>query len=341
MAWQKKVLALTAVAALGTGLWYGLGFWEASRAVKPSIAWGTVDAREADLAFETSGRIKALFKEEGEAVKVGERLGELDTRLLEIEYAAAKAELDGKEADLRLAMDGYRDEEIAAAKASLAAIESELALARRTEARLSKLRKADAASVQAYDDAKSNREMLEGNRDKAAADYLRLSSGLRSDEVKKAQAARDAAEAALAMLDYQIKTASIITSPATGVIRSRLAEVGDMAASSKVVYQIAVMDPKWVRAFVSETQLGFVKEGGHALVYTDTTAPVEATVGYISPEAEFTPKNVATNELRTMLVYEVRLNVKDPTNTLRLGQPVTVDFAPHREKAELLKNDRP
>lgn len=336
MAWQTKVLALAAAAAIAGGAWYGFECWEASRAEKPSIAWGSVDAREADVAFEASGRIASLLKEEGEAVKAGEKLGELDTRLLKIQFAAAKADLDEKEAELRLARDGYRDEEIAAAKASLAAIESELALARRTEARLAKLRRADAASVQAYDDAKSNREMLEGSRDKAAADYQRLAAGLRPDEVKKALAARDAAKAALDMIAYQIQTASIISSPATGVIRSRLAKEGDMANSSKVVYQIAVMDPKWVRAFVGETQLGFVKEGARAVVSSDTTAPLEATVGYISPEAEFTPKNVATTELRTLLVYEVRLNVKDPENTLRLGQPVTVDFAPDATKSSLL-----
>ena len=83
-----------------------------------------------------------------------------------------------------------------------------------------------------------------------------------------------------------------------------------------------------VRAYVSETQLKYVQEGAEALVTTDTTEPLKARVGHISSEAEFTPKTVATQDLRTVLVYEVRLNVEDPGNRLRLGQPVTVDFAP-------------
>ena len=96
---------------------------------------------------------------------------------------------------------------------------------------------------------------------------------------------------------------------------------------SRTIYQIAVTAPKWVRAFVTEKQLGFVREGASAMVLTDTTEPVPATVGYISSTAEFTPKTVQTQDLRTVLVYEVRLNVRDPDNRLRLGQPVTVDFS--------------
>ena len=125
--------------------------------------------------------------------------------------------------------------------------------------------------------------------------------------------------------------ASRIESPVDGVIRSRLLEPGDMASASKRVYEIAVTSPKWVRAYVTEMQLGFIKEGAPARITTDTTPAYEATVGYISPEAEFTPKTVQTQDLRTLLVYEVRLTLSDPENKLRLGQPVTVDFAPHAE----------
>ena len=264
-------------------------------------------------------------------MKKGEPLGELDVRLLKIERKRARAALEGREADLRLAEEGYRKEEVAAAKASLLAAESDLALARITETRVERLYRAQSASKQDYDDARWRRRTLERTRDAAKADYERLAAGLRPDEVVLARSARDAAKAELAALDYQIDHASRIVSPVEGVIRSRIAEVGDMASASRTVYRIAVMDPKWVRAYVSETQLGWVREGARATFFTDTTPPLEATVGYVSPEAEFTPKNVATNELRTMLVYEVRLNVKDPENRILLGQPVTVDFAPERE----------
>ena len=326
----RKFILAVAVAAV-VGMAWGLNAWQKAEEEKPSVAWGSVDAREVALAFEAQGRIAALGREEGEAVKKGEPLGELDVRLLKIERKRARAALEGREADLRLAEEGYRKEEVAAAKASLLASESDLALARITETRVERLYRAQSASKQDYDDARWRRRTLERTRDAAKADYERLAAGLRPDEVVLARSARDAAKAELAALDYQIDHASRIVSPVEGVIRSRIAEVGDMASASRTVYRIAVMDPKWVRVYVSETQLGWVREGARATFFTDTTPPLEATVGYVSPEAEFTPKNVATNELRTMLVYEVRLNVKDPENRIRLGQPVTVDFAPERK----------
>ena len=99
-----------------------------------------------------------------------------------------------------------------------------------------------------------------------------------------------------------------------------------MASPARTVYQLSIVSPKWIRVYVTERQLGIMKEGSRALVATDTTPPQEARVSWISSTAEFTPKTVQTAELRTALVYEVRLEAADPENRLRLGQPVTVDF---------------
>ncbi|WP_443744351.1 efflux RND transporter periplasmic adaptor subunit, partial [Sutterella sp.] len=141
-------------------------------------------------------------------------------------------------------------------------------------------------------------------------------------------AAAAAAEAAVAALGHQIGTASTLTAPVSGIVRTRLAEPGDMAGPSRTVYQLSIVSPKWVRAWVTERQLGLVKEGAPARISTDTTEPLTARVSWISSTAEFTPKTVQTAELRAALVYEVRLELADPENRLRLGQPVTVDFLP-------------
>ena len=228
-------------------------------------------------------------------------------------------------------MKRYRTEEIDAARAQAEAAESSAKLAQTTLARTQKLYRAHVASDQALDEARSNADNLTKVFAAAQADLARLTAGLRPEEIRAKKAARDAGEAALKALDYQIDVASRIESPVDGVIRSRLLEPGDMASASKRVYEIAVTSPKWVRAYVTETQLGFIKEGAPARITTDTTPAYEATVGYISPEAEFTPKTVQTQDLRTLLVYEVRLTLSDPENKLRLGQLVTVDFAPHAE----------
>ena len=328
MAKGRKAAALVAAAAVLAGACWGLVEWQKSREAKPSVAWGSVDAREVSLAFEGSGRIAELLKEEGQSVRAGDVIGRLDTRSLQIERRRAEAQLEGLDAQWRLAQEGFRQEEIRAAKAELDAVESNLALARKTEARQLKLWEANATTAQNVDNARWSRIALEKQAASARAVHELKAAGLRPDEVRQAKANLEAGRAALDALVYQIETAAVITSPVNGVVRTRMAEPGDMAAAARTVYQISIMDPKWVRAYVSETQLKFVREGAEALVTTDTTEPLKARVGHISSEAEFTPKTVATQDLRTMLVYEVRLNVEDPENRLRLGQPVTVDFAP-------------
>lgn len=291
-------------------------------------AWGHVDTREVALAFEASGRIAKLIPEEGERVNAGDVLGRLDTELLEIQSNLAEAKLRAAEADLALAREGYRVEDITEAERRTEALTTKAELARRTAKRLEGLAQVDAASVQALDDARFSAQAADQELAAAKAQLSRLHAGLRPQEVAKAEAAASAAKEELRTIRYQIERASVLTAPISGVVRSRLAEPGDMASAARTVYTLSVTDPKWVRAYVTEAQLGLVREGAEAQVLTDTTAPVAATVAHISSTAEFTPKTVQTEELRTALVYEVKLLVADPENRLRLGQPVTVEFAP-------------
>jgi HlyD family secretion protein len=101
-----------------------------------------------------------------------------------------------------------------------------------------------------------------------------------------------------------------------------------MASPQKPVFSLAITDPKWVRAYVSEPDLGKLHPGAAASVAVDSFPDrrFEGWVGFISPVAEFTPKAVQTAELRTSLVYEVRVFVKDPSDELRLGMPATVSL---------------
>lgn len=334
-----KAAALAAViAALGFAAW---SLREESAQASSNKAWGNVDARQVSLAFEASGRIAELGPEEGEPVKAGEVLGRLDTTALKIQREQARAQLRGFEAQASMAAEGYRKEDIEAAEKNAASIAAQLQSARRTYERQKALAAANATSRQTLDDARYAAESLEKQLAASEAQLTAYRAGLRPQEVASARAQADAAKAQVAALDYQIETAAVLTAPSSGVVRSRLAEPGDMAGPSRTVYQIALTDPKWVRCFVVETQLGLVKEGAHATVYSDTSAPIDATVGYVSSTAEFTPKTVQTEDLRTVLVYEVRLNVPDPGNALRLGQPVTVEFDAPAGSASTAASARP
>jgi len=109
-------------------------------------------------------------------------------------------------------------------------------------------------------------------------------------------------------------------------VRARLLEPGDLASPQRPVFTLAITQPKWVRAFVPEPRLSQIRPGMAASVSTDSDPehPLAGRIGFISSVAEFTPKTVQTEELRTSLVYEVRVEVDDPANALRLGMPATV-----------------
>lgn len=147
-----------------------------------------------------------------------------------------------------------------------------------------------------------------------------------------AHAASDAADARLRAAEASLAVArqaladTELYAPDTGVIQQRILEPGDMASPQRPVYTLALTEPLWVRAYVQGTDLGKLKPGMAAEVSTDSYPGkrYRAWIGYISPSAEFTPKSVETSEVRSSLVYQVRVFVCNPQNELRLGMPATV-----------------
>ncbi len=166
-----------------------------------------------------------------------------------------------------------------------------------------------------------------GGRAVAKQDYDNAKAALDS-----AHAHQDSDQAQLDLLKQELKDAQLIA-PTNATVRSRLMEPGDMASPARPIFTLAITDPKWVRVYVSEPDLGKVHPGMRAGIGIDSfpNRRFAGWVGYISSVAEFTPKNIETEELRTSLVYEVRVFVQDPDDDLRLGMPATVHIplAPH------------
>ena len=151
-------------------------------------------------------------------------------------------------------------------------------------------------------------------------------AGPRKEDVAQGEAQLRADQAQLALLQQQFKDADLLA-PLDAVVRSRIVEPGEISSPQKSAFTLAIIDPKWVRAYVAETDLGSVREGmqaGGDGRCIPRTAGFAGWVGFISPVAEFTPKSVETTELRSSLVYEIRVFVQDPDDELRLGMPATV-----------------
>jgi HlyD family secretion protein len=295
------------------------------------VLHGNVDIRQVALAFDGSGRVAALNAEEGDMVKAGAVIGVLDTQTLALQAEQAQAQIEVQQQNLARLRSGSRPQEIAQARSALAAAQAEAARADKDLARLQGIAdntQGRGVSAQELDRARAAAQVA---RAQAAqqGDALRLAEiGPRREDIAAAEAQQKAAQAQLALLRHQIAQGEL-KAPADAVVRSRLLEPGDMATPQKPVFALALTAPKWVRVYVGEPDLGRLRPGMAAQVTTDSAPdkPIAGKVGYIASVAEFTPKSVQTEELRTSLVYEVRVIVDDAHDALRLGQPATVRFA--------------
>jgi HlyD family secretion protein len=286
---------------------------------------GNVDVREARLAFEVSGRIRALDVREGERVAAGQRLAVLDDGRYRDAVDLAEARLGASREKLRQLEAGSRPEEIDRARAEVEAARAQAQNALVRYRRLRDMAQRQLVSPQDVDDARTAHEAAQADLNAARKSLALVLAGPREEEVAAARQEVKAAEAQVQAAKRDLRDTEL-TAPAVGIIRTRVLESGDMASPQQPVFTLALTDPVWARVYLPETALGQVAPGTHATVTTDGDPGREyrAWVGYISPTAEFTPKSVETEEVRPDLVYQARVMVCDPGDGLRLGMPVTV-----------------
>lgn len=327
---NKKLVGITIVAAAAVAAvaWY----W--SRPVpndRELVLYGNVDLRQVALAFPASERVARVLAEEGQKVQAGQVLAELDTRGLRLRLSEAEAQASAQQQVLARLKAGTRPEEVAQARARTAAAQAESDLARQQLERVLAVQQDSngrAISQQDVDAARARARSAQAALEQARQGQELALHGPRREDIAQAQAQLDAANAAIALLQYQLGEASL-KAPVDAVVRARLMEAGDMASPQRPVYTLALADPKWVRTYVREADLGRIRPGAAASISIDSQPgkALAGKVGYISSVAEFTPKTVQTEDLRTALVYEVRVLADDKADVLRMGMPATVRIA--------------
>lgn len=253
----------------------GLLFWFLKNPFPSGVLklYGHVDIRQVQVAFYNQGRIQKMYVQEGDRVREGQLLAELNPSRFQDAVTKFQQQVAAQEATVKNAELIYE--------------------------RYRVLVKRNAVTQQDLDNATAN--------------------------LRVARHTLQAEKAALALALRELVDSKLYA-PQNGIIQTRILEKGDMVTPQSPVFTLAISNPVWVRAYLPEVNLGQVQLGMKAWILSDSFPDrrFPAWVGYISPTSEFTPKNVETTELRTQLVYQVRIYACNPKDELRLGMPVTV-----------------
>ncbi|MDK3018897.1 secretion protein HlyD [Pseudodonghicola flavimaris] len=286
--------------------------------------YGNVDVRTVDLGFRVGGRILDIPVEEGDSVAPGDVLARLDPVPLQQALTAAEAQVAAAGAARDKAVAGNRPQEIAQARATVAQREASLTQAQLSYDRARKLIASNTISQSDLDAAEAAYREAQALL-QAAREALSLSeAGSRAEDIAAAEAGLAAAHAAREQAQTALEDATLRAAQA-GTVMTRAREPGAIVAAGSTVFTLAIDRPLRVRAYVSEPDLGQVVPGRDVTLTTDSSDRIyHGTIGFVSPVAEFTPKSVQTPNLRTDLVFRLRITVSDPDSALRQGQPVTV-----------------
>lgn len=320
----RVFIAVLILAGMGSGVWW----WQINQnsQTKEAITLhGNVDIREVQLAFNGKDRITEMLVEEGDQVSKGQLLARLDTHRIRQAVEAAEARVAAQAAVVARMMAGTRSEDIRKARSDMEAAKVEFQDLEKTARRIEVLATKELVTNQEKDDARAHADAARARLQATSETFKLAIAGPRKEDLASAKATLDAYKAEMARARRELIDASLYA-PSDGVIEARLLELGDMASPERPVFTLALNDPIWIRAYISEPDLGKIHLGMKASVQADSFPEkfYEGWIGFISPKAEFTPKSVETREVRTSLVYQVRVFACNSQDELRLGMPATV-----------------
>ena len=318
------ILVVAAAFAVGAVYFYYQHRYDSSSAATSLTYHGNVELRRVNLSFRVGGRISEILAEEGDSLTRGAVFARLDREPFDADVSVAQGARDQAAAAYEKAKNGPRPQELAEARAQVEECKATLRLAESEFSRNQELIGKNAVSQSGYDASLSQRDAAQARLSRAEANLALLEEGTRSEELEASRAALAQAEASLEKAKIAASDVELVA-PNDGILLTRVAEVGAMTSAGQTVATLSLRDVVWVYIFVEEPDLGKVAPGTDVEIRTDSSDFVyRGHVGYVSPEAEFTPKTVETPNLRTNLVYRARIVVDNPDQGLRQGAPVDV-----------------
>lgn len=287
--------------------------------------YGNVEIRRVNLGFRVSGRLSEFLFREGDKISKGDLLARLDGEPYEDNLAIAVAQKERAEAELRRLENGPRAKEIEQARATLAERSATVEVLDSDLTRAKKLIDDNVITPQEYDNLRAKRDEAVARQQLAQATLDLLLEGTREEDIASGKAQFAEAKSNIKKIQTSIADTAL-RAPSDGILLTRVEEPGAVVGQGQIVATLSLTDDVWIYVYIPEPDRGRIAEGMKAEIYTDSapTQPYLGQIGFISPEAEFTPKNVETLRLRTDLVFRVRVIADNPDQGLGQGMPVTV-----------------
>ncbi|HEY2736864.1 MAG TPA: efflux RND transporter periplasmic adaptor subunit [Thermoanaerobaculia bacterium] len=284
------------------------------------VASGHVEATDVRISTKIAGRLQTFGLQEGDKIRNGQELGRIDTVDIALALQQAHAERDQAAADLSLRVAGPRQEDIAGARAQVTQAKADLDGAQKDLDRMQGLLDTGSGTTKSRDDAKTRRDMaaarVQATRDALAA----LEHGSRPQEIASSRSRTAAADAHIAQLEQQMKDA-VVVSPVSGVVTEKIAQAGELLQAGAGLCVITDLADAWLTVYVGGPDLARIRIGQEAEVVTDDGQSRKGKITYISPQAEFTPKNVQTRDEREKLVYKVKVGLDNQDGLFKPGMP--------------------
>jgi len=326
---KKLIPFLVLAAAISVGVIYFLPQFRRPSTPNPVKVSGNIEAHQSNLSFKVQGRIKELPVQEGQWVEAGMVLARLDDDDYRQQVAADEANWKLRSTQLALTEAGSRRQDIKAAEESMADAQAELGLRKIDYRRKEDLYKKDAISAEALDIVRTLLTRAQANFERAKQLYEAVKEGRRQEQI-----AVDRQAAMQAMENVRLSRIklgyTVLRAPTSGVVQTRVAELGEVVSPGTPIVTLAEVDHPWLRAYVSETDLGRVRWGQAAKVTTDTYPgkTYEGRLSFIASDAEFTPKSVQTQSERVTLVYKIKIEIPNPNHELKPGMPADAVLEP-------------
>jgi HlyD family secretion protein len=285
-------------------------------------ATGTIETVNVVLSSKTSGEIKELRINEGERVKIGDTVMIIDTETLQLQLKQQESGAEMSRAQLDLLRNGARKEDILLAESSLNQAQINFNQAKSDLERLQKLYQTQTITKKQYDDAASHFDLMNDQLSSAKENFSKIKNYARPEEIKQAEAKLNQSRASADLIKKNIND-SYIVSPLNGIVVKKYFEVGETVSPMSSLVKISDLTNVELYIYVTELELGKIKLGQKAEVTVDAfkDKKFEGKVTYISPEAEFTPKNIQTKDERTKLVFAVKIELPNPDFELKSGMP--------------------